>query len=178
VSVAVRRPGDPDGSAALPSHHAVPARAVAVEEAAELSYVGLVTRTIAFALDAAMINVVALIVAGAVTLGLSILSIPDSARTVIEVVGGALYVVWTIGYFVVFWSTTGQTPGSRAMRIRVCDAHGRTIPPRRALLRVAGLWLAAIPLLLGFLPILIDNRRRGLQDFVARTVVVDAPERR
>jgi uncharacterized RDD family membrane protein YckC len=42
-------------------------------------------------------------------------------------------------------------------------------------LRFAALLLAALPLLLGFALILVDPRRRGLHDRIARTVVVDAP---
>ena len=44
-----------------------------------------------------------------------------------------------------------------------------------ALLRLAGLTLAAIPLFAGFLPILVDDRRRGVHDMLAGTVVVTAP---
>jgi uncharacterized RDD family membrane protein YckC len=74
---------------------------------------------------------------------------------------------------VTFWSTTGQTPGSRLLRIRVCRANdGGVLRPRRSLLRLAGLVLAAIPLGAGFLPILVDNRRRGIQDMLAGSVVV------
>ena len=38
--------------------------------------------------------------------------------------------------------------------------------------------LAAIPLCAGFLLILVDDRRRGLQDVLARTVVLYAPDAR
>jgi uncharacterized RDD family membrane protein YckC len=37
-----------------------------------------------------------------------------------------------------------------------------------------GLVLAIIPCFLGFLPVLIDDRRRGLQDMLAGTVVLYA----
>jgi uncharacterized RDD family membrane protein YckC len=78
---------------------------------------------------------------------------------------------------VTFWSTTGQTPGSRLMRIRVRPSHGAgTLKPRRAFVRLIGLTLAAIPLCAGFVPILLDDRRRGFQDWLARTVVVNEPE--
>jgi uncharacterized RDD family membrane protein YckC len=136
-------------------------------------YVGLVTRAIAFSLDAALINLVAIVVAAAVGLTLSVLSVPDAVSIVAIVSGCAAFVAWTIGYFVTFWSTTGQTPGSRLLRIRVCRANdGGVLRPRRSLLRLAGLTLAAIPLGAGFLPILVDDRRRGLQDMLAGTVVV------
>jgi uncharacterized RDD family membrane protein YckC len=77
---------------------------------------------------------------------------------------------------VAFWSTTGQTPGARVMRIRVIDGRGEaTIRPQRAVMRVVGLVLATIPLFAGFLIMLWDDRRRCLQDRMARTVVVHAP---
>jgi uncharacterized RDD family membrane protein YckC len=47
--------------------------------------------------------------------------------------------------------------------------------PRQALVRLVALTLAAVPLFAGFLPILVDDRRRGLHDMIARTVVVGAP---
>jgi uncharacterized RDD family membrane protein YckC len=148
------------------------------EHTTELRYEGLVTRGIAFAIDAAVINLVAIVVAGGVALALSVLSVPEnSLDTALIAIGGALFLAWSVGYFVTFWSTTGQTPGSRLMRITVCGADdGSVLRPRRAAFRFACLVLAAIPLLAGFLPILFDDRRRGLHDMLAGTVVVEAPE--
>jgi uncharacterized RDD family membrane protein YckC len=137
-------------------------------------YVGLVTRVAAFAIDCAIINGFALAVAGAVALFGTIVSVPDEVDKAVVAVGGAVWVVWTVGYFVTFWATTGQTPGSRIMRFRVVAADGGTLLPRRALLRFGALWLAAIPLFAGFLLILVDDRRRGLQDMLARSLVVEA----
>jgi uncharacterized RDD family membrane protein YckC len=136
-------------------------------------YVGLVTRAIAFGMDAALINLVAIAIAAIVALTFSVLSLPKDLHTVAVAAGGALYVVWTVGYFVTFWATTGQTPGCRAMHIRVRPTHGERLLPRRALLRFIGLILAALPLFAGYLLILVDDRRRGLQDRIARTVVVE-----
>jgi uncharacterized RDD family membrane protein YckC len=150
---------------------AVPA--VVVPEAGSVAYVGLVTRAVAFGLDAALINAVAILTAAVVTLTFSIVPLPHELRTVAIAAGGALYVLWSVGYFVTFWATTGQTPGSRALRIRVVAAEGERLRPRRALLRFVGLALAALPLFAGFLMILVDDRRRGLQDRLARTVVVE-----
>ncbi len=140
----------------------------------EPSYAGLVTRTIAFGVDGAIINLVAVTVAALVGLALSIVSMPSWLTAFAVAVGAATYAVWVAGYFVVFWTTTGQTPGDRLMRIRVRAATGEQLRPRRALLRFVSLMLAALPLFAGFLMILIDARRRGLHDWIARTVVVDA----
>jgi uncharacterized RDD family membrane protein YckC len=140
------------------------------------AYPGLVTRAIAFAIDAAIVNLSGVVVGVVVGLGLSVLNTPDKVDTLLLALGGALFMVWTVGYFVGFWSTTGQTPANRLMRIRVRQARSdEPLPLRRALVRLVGLVLAALPLLLGFLPILLDDRRRGIHDFLARSVVVNAP---
>jgi uncharacterized RDD family membrane protein YckC len=117
---------------------------------------------------------VAIVTAAIVALTLTIVSKPDELRTVLVAVGGVAWVLWTVGYFATFWSTTGQTPGNRLLRIRVSAADGGALPMRRALVRFVGLTLAAIPLFAGFALILFDDRRRGLQDMLARTVVVSA----
>ena len=138
-----------------------------------MTYEGLVTRSIAFAVDAAVINLVAIAVGAVVGLAVSVLSVPDWVETALLALGGAAYLIWTIAYFLTFWSTTGQTPGDRLMQIRVCRADdGERLSVGRSVVRLVGLMLAAIPLFAGFLPILFDDRRRGLHDMLAGTVVV------
>ena len=137
-------------------------------------YQGLVTRAIAFSVDAAIVNLIALVVGVGVGLALSILSVSNTAETVLLACGAGAFAVWTVAYFAVFWSTTGQTPGNRLMRIRVCTGDGAVLSLRRSLLRFVALVLAALPLLAGFLPVLVDDRRRGLHDMLAGTVVVGA----
>jgi uncharacterized RDD family membrane protein YckC len=142
-----------------------------------LDYQGLVTRGIAFTIDAVVINLVAVVVAAAAALIVSALSLPDSLDKALVAAGAWLFLVWSAAYFVTFWSSTGQTPGNRVMQIRVVRAtDGTLLRPRRALLRLVGLMLAALPLFLGFLPILLNQRRRGLQDWIGGSVVVGVAE--
>lgn len=172
---------------ALPSAHvAATARAQDVarrihggtrDEELARPYVGLVTRTIAFALDAAVINVVALLVWGVLTLAFSIFPPSQQRHDIAVIAGGAAFALWVVGYFVAFWTTTGQTPGNRVLQIRVVRAGGGPLRPRHALMRLVGLLLAAVPLGLGFAPILVTERRRGLHDWLAGTVVTSAPRR-
>jgi uncharacterized RDD family membrane protein YckC len=49
------------------------------------------------------------------------------------------------------------------------------LKPRQALVRVIGLVLSILPLFAGFLPVLFNDRRRGLADWMANSVVVRAP---
>ena len=142
-------------------------------------YAGFVTRAIAFAIDIALIDLAAAIVAIVVGLGISAFDLPDVVVTIAVVVGGLAFLAWSIGYFATFWSTTGQTPGSRVMGVRVvCANGGEAVRLRAAVVRLAGMVLAAVPLCAGFLLILIDDRRRGLQDRLARTVVVYSSDAR
>ncbi|MFL5911347.1 MAG: RDD family protein, partial [Gaiellaceae bacterium] len=62
-------------------------------------------------------------------------------------------------------------PGSRVMRIRVVRANGSQLRPRHALARLVGM-LVSLPLFWGYLPILVTDRRRGVFDAMAGTVVV------
>lgn len=146
---------------------------VSLPEAATERYAGLVTRSIAFALDGAVVNGCALLVGVVVGLALSVLHLPSKADALVAAVGGIVWLLWSVAYFAFFWSSTGQTPGDRVMRIRVIDGRGGgSIGPVRSIARFGAIILAALPLLGGFLIMLWDGRRRCLQDRLARTLVV------
>ena len=94
-------------------------------------------------------------------------------------VGAVLAALWAAGYFVFFWTTTGQTPGARVMRMRVRRADAdASLDLRHALIRLGAAVLCALPLFLPYLLILVDARRRGLHDKLAHSVVVYAPRER
>ena len=148
------------------------------EEPETRDYTGLVTRAIGFGIDAVIIDFAAVAVAAIVALALSLFNVPSRIDTLLAVIGAVAFIVWAAGYFVTFWSTTGQTPGARIMRFRVLapDVEHGHIGPRRALLRLLGMMLAAIPLFAGFFMVLYDDRRRGLHDRIAHTVVIDVSD--
>jgi uncharacterized RDD family membrane protein YckC len=181
--------GNGAGSQAAAAHEIAEARAQAsaaarirarpgAVEPAGADYTGLVTRAIGFGIDAVIIDLAAIIVTAIVLLALNLFDVPSKIDTALAALGAVVFAVWSVAYFVTFWSTTGQTPGARMMRFRVLapGAKGGHIAPRRALLRLLAMILAAIPLLAGYFMVLFDDRRRGLHDRVARTVVVDAPD--
>ena len=154
--------------------------AARVEEAAaaeigEREYAGFVTRVIAFAVDAAVIDGVAILVGTAVALIFSVLPVSDTFTKIVLGAGGVAFVLWWVGYFVTFWNTTGQTPGNRVMHIRVARTDGSMLDLRHAVLRLAGM-LISLPFLWGFVPILLDDRRRGVFDRLAGTVVIRADQ--
>jgi uncharacterized RDD family membrane protein YckC len=138
-------------------------------------YGGIATRGIALAIDAAIAN--GLFLVGAALLGLVASLVGDlHPRWLVTVLAAIGWSVTVGGYFVLFWTATGQTPGMRMMHLRVVTHRGEPVHFVRALIRLGGLVLAIIPLFAGFLPVLVDSRRRALQDFLARTVVLHVNE--
>ncbi|HTP21160.1 MAG TPA: RDD family protein [Solirubrobacteraceae bacterium] len=142
----------------------------------ERHYTGIVARTLAFTLDAGLIIIPAFIVEIGGSLIVTVAHLPRSWRSAMVAVGAVAFALWAMLYFVVFWSTTGQTPGARIMEFRVVPNEGDKLTPWRAVVRAVGLVLAAIPLFAGYLPVAFGRRRRGLQDYLARTSVIDAPQ--
>jgi uncharacterized RDD family membrane protein YckC len=138
-------------------------------------YAGIATRGVALAIDAAIANLIVLIVAALLSLVASLVGGTLRPEWLAAVLAAAGWVATVTGYFALFWSTTGQTPGMRLMRLRVIDRTGEPPHLARALLRVVGLALAIIPLFAGFLPVLFDVRRRGIHDLLARTAVIHVP---
>jgi uncharacterized RDD family membrane protein YckC len=135
------------------------------------AYGGLAGRGIAIVVDALLVHVAFLVVAASIALIESLVGAFHSGWLTGSLVGGGWAVVVVV-YFVLFWSTTGQTPGMRLMALRVLTGSGDPPSVWRALVRFVGLIVAIIPLFAGFVPVLFDDRRRALQDYVAGTSVV------
>jgi uncharacterized RDD family membrane protein YckC len=153
-------------------------RAIVRRDAVDTPYAGIVTRAIAFAIDAAVIDGAAILVVAVVALAGTVLHIPGDVKTVLLAIGAAAYVIWGVGYFAAFWATDGRTLGNRVMYIRVAPAAGGKLGYRRAVQRFVGLVLAVVPLGLGLVPILFNKRRRGFQDRLADSVVVHESRKR
>ncbi len=75
-------------------------------------------------------------------------------------------------YFVLFWITSGATPGCRVLGLRVVDSHGRRMAPGRAILRATVHVLGLLPGLLGYLWIAFDLEKRGWHDKAAGSYVI------
>jgi uncharacterized RDD family membrane protein YckC len=154
-----------------------PPRPIAAPVAPTVPYAGLATRGVGLAVDAAVVTLALLIVSGLVGLVGSLVGGHLRPAWLAGVIAGAGWLLALTVYFVGFWTTAGQTPGMRLMRLRVRDHANAPPGVARSLVRLVGLALAIIPCFAGFLPVLVDDRRRGLQDFLAGTVVVyEEPE--
>jgi uncharacterized RDD family membrane protein YckC len=134
-------------------------------------FAGLTTRGLALAVDALVVNV--LFLTGAAFVGL-VTSFVGELRPVwlAAALSAAAWLVLNVAYFAGFWAAVGQTPGMRLMRLRVVGNSGAAPGLGRSAVRFVGLLLAIAPCLAGFVPALVDERRRALPDFLAGTLVV------
>jgi uncharacterized RDD family membrane protein YckC len=82
-------------------------------------------------------------------------------------------------YKVICWRLWGQTPGKWLLGVRVVALGGGKVSVGRAVIRLVGYLISAVPFYLGFFWIL-GPERRGFHDRLAGTEVVYArrPERR
>ncbi|MFQ5792978.1 MAG: RDD family protein [Acidobacteriota bacterium] len=95
---------------------------------------------------------------------------PPSAVAALGCVGSLL----AVGYFLFFWSLSGQTLGNLLTGTRVVALDGRPLGAGRAALRVLGLVLSWLPLGVGFVGVWSDPKRRAWHDRLASTTVVRA----
>ena len=142
-------------------------------------YGGIVTRALALAIDAGFTIVLFMSVVGVTALVASLVGGVHPAWLAGALLGCG-WVVAVAAYFTLFWSAAGQTPGMRLLRVQVLrrGTAGEVPSLGRSLVRLVGLVLAIVPMFAGFVPVLFTRERRGLQDFLAGTVVVytDRPE--
>jgi uncharacterized RDD family membrane protein YckC len=75
-------------------------------------------------------------------------------------------------YFTFFYTFGGATIGKYLMGLRVICSDGKPIPPLKAALRTLAYAVSSLPLYLGFLNVLLDDRRRAWHDKLTRTAVI------
>jgi uncharacterized RDD family membrane protein YckC len=95
-------------------------------------------------------------------------ALPQSALVAMGVVGA----VMAVGYFLFFWSLSGQTLGKLLTGSRVVDRRGRALGFGRAALRLVATLVAALPLGAGFIGLWTDPEGRGWHDRIAGTKVI------
>jgi uncharacterized RDD family membrane protein YckC len=134
---------------------------------------GAVTRALALGLDMLLVNLAFTGVAAIVALIGSAFQDGGPSNFAIALGTGAWLALGAF-YLVALWSLAGQTLGMRFLGIRLGVESGG-LPLGKSVKRLIGLGLAAIPFGLGFIGVLLDERRRGWQDRLAGVDVVYEP---
>jgi uncharacterized RDD family membrane protein YckC len=139
------------------------------------AYAGLASRIAAFLVDIVAVHFAYLVGTAMVALVLALADAHPS-HLLEGTLGTVGWLAAMAAYFGGFWATAGQTPGMAILRIRVVAPNGGVPGWGRSLVRLAGGLAAVVFVFLGFVPVLLDDRRRALPDFVARTAVVYEPD--
>jgi uncharacterized RDD family membrane protein YckC len=74
-------------------------------------------------------------------------------------------------YFLLFMLSASQTPGMKLQRLIVVTRNGDILDPKQACVRGFGYLISTLPLLLGFVWILIDPEHLSWADKVSSTYV-------
>jgi uncharacterized RDD family membrane protein YckC len=130
---------------------------------------GFWIRVVAYIIDAVIVGVFNFVWTFIVTLaaGGSITGLPAFLVFLVEALIG-------IGYFSYMWSTRGQTVGMMATSLRVTRSDGSPLTLGRAIGRAFALWLSFAIIFIGVIMVAFTERKRGLHDMLADTVVVHA----
>jgi uncharacterized RDD family membrane protein YckC len=139
------------------------------------NYAGFVSRLIAFGVDVAVIAVTLVIITWLINTVLQLFGLEDfsALETIMKVLLSGLFaLLYSAAYFIFFWTLASQTPGKTLMGLRIVTTKNQALTTGRAIRRMFGYIVSIMALFLGFLWILVDNRRQGWHDKIAGTFVI------
>lgn len=151
-------------------------------------YAGFITRSIAFAIDLVLVILTQVTVLLFSRLLLDFFGLSALAQAIFEPAetanpsllvtilrwGFAIFgsSILFAAYTISSWLLVGKTLGKALLGLRVVRTNGRPLTFRPALRRVIGYYISFLALFIGYLWILLDDRRQGWHDKFADTVVV------
>jgi uncharacterized RDD family membrane protein YckC len=106
-------------------------------------------------------------------LATTILEMPDNSSLDKRVLGiyGVCYFALVTIYFFLFMLSASQTPGMKYRGLTVVTRDGQPLDPKRACMRGFGYLISILPVLLGFLWMLIDPEHLTWADKVSGTYI-------
>jgi uncharacterized RDD family membrane protein YckC len=151
-------------------------------------YAGFISRFIAIIVDILLVSAVLLIVSLGATLILQFFHLDNLFSTAISSLAqgrpflddllrilaglGSFYFVFFLYYIVLHTVSGGLTIGKALMGVRVVRMDGIPLTIGRSTRRYFTFLLAALPLFLGLLWVIIDDRRQGWHDKLSHTCVI------
>ncbi|MBP6016497.1 MAG: RDD family protein [Candidatus Promineofilum sp.] len=151
-------------------------------------YAGFVTRSIAFVIDFVLVLLTQVTFLLLFRLVLNFFGLNTLAQAIFEpteATDSSLLVVllrWGLAlfggsvlfnvYMIAFWLLAERTIGQSILGLRVVRTDGQSLKFGSAIRRVIGYYISFFALFIGFLWILLDDRRQGWHDKLADTVVI------
>lgn len=144
----------------------------------EFRHGGFWLRLVAAIIDI-IITQVALIIIGVIVgifIGIFMGAAGSSIQEIEEVSGATSYAIGLIGqwlYFTIFEISGWQaTPGKKVLGLKVTDMAGQQIGFGQANIRYWSKIISALILLIGFIMIAFTEKKQGLHDIFAKTLVI------
>ncbi len=150
-------------------------------------YAGFTSRAVALVIDYLIIFLVGTFIIGTMTFFIDLAAVQRFIQWVNSILpgfdqlfigltsarfAGVLFLLVNYGYFVFFFSTTGQTIGKSIMGLRVVTLGGHRMGVKRSFIRALCYAVSLAPLGLGFLWVLGHDQRQAWHDRIARTYVL------
>lgn len=135
-------------------------------------YAGSVSRFLAFVVDQFLIGVLFALGTWLVTAALEVVVGDTVDLTQYRWLVAGTYALWAFVYTASQLAASGRTLGKALLGLRVVEADGSELGPRRAALRTVVFPLSFVLFGAGFLVGLVRRDRRELHDLLARTAVV------
>jgi uncharacterized RDD family membrane protein YckC len=145
---------------------------VIAAESLQGKYAGFASRFTAFAVDVGVSLGVFMLALAAISFAALVLTGKDITWYRGDIWVIIAYAVWAFIYFAHSWAASGRTVGMALFGVRVVTADGADVSGRRAVARTLALPLSFLFLGLGFVGILLGDRRRALHDVIAGTAVI------
>lgn len=153
------------------------AHEMALDQDTDFRPAGFVTRLVAFLIDQVVVGMVLSVLTAIVGIVFQsfrlsdVLGTEDLTLQLALIPLGAMGFVLNLLYHAGFWVLAGQTPGKAFLGLVVVRVDGKPLRLGPAIVRWLGYWLSSF-LFLGYLWILVDDRRQAFHDKLARTLVV------
>jgi len=139
-----------------------------------MQYAGFWVRLLAYIIDGFILSVVNLVVLLPATfLANALMRRGSSAGGLITLLAILIVAAFGLWYILHFWARDGATPGKKMLHLKIIREDGvEPLGMGTAVLRLIGYMLSSLILDVGFLMVAFTDRKRGLHDMVAKTVVI------
>lgn len=135
-------------------------------------YASVWKRLGALVIDMLIVNLLALAFVPGAMVVFNMMGNLDTFREFILGPVGMWFLILPVVYMFLLWGLLSRSVGMFVMKTRIATESGASIGWVKALIRVIGYIISGLLLMLGFLPILFDKKKRGLHDRLAGSVVI------
>jgi uncharacterized RDD family membrane protein YckC len=137
------------------------------------AYAGFWKRFVAYFVDGVIVNLCSFLISLAMGVSNALAAENINWDTNL-IIAYAIIICGSMLYFTLFESSPLQaTPGKLMMGVKVTDLNGNRISFPRALGRYIGKIISGVLLGIGYLMIAFTEKKQGLHDFIAGTLVVE-----